>query len=81
MFVGYIKKIYINYYLLIFILYKIYGQIIGNLFELRLFLYLVYFLVVVISPLGMNIATYGVLIVERLINIFGIRAYLYSNIY
>ena len=71
----------INYYLLIFILYKIYGQIIGNLFELRLFLYLVSFLVVVISPLRMNIATYGVLMVERLINIFGIRAYLYSNIY
>lgn len=53
---------------------------IGNKFELRLFLYLKiksgYY-----SPFGMNIVTQGVLMVERLINICGIRAYLYSNIY
>lgn len=53
---------------------------IGNKFELRLFLYLL-FLVVIISPFRMNIVTRGVLIVERRINICGIRAYLYSNIY
>ena len=55
---------------------------IGSLFELRLFLYLVYvfYKVVISSPFGMNIVTCGVLIVEQLINIFGIRL-IYIAIY
>ena len=55
---------------------------IGNLFELRLFLYLVYvfYKVVISSPFGMNIVTCGVLIVERMINICGIRL-IYIAIY
>ncbi len=60
-------------YLLAGYIYKKYGQKIGNLFELRLFLYLVYvfYEVVISSPFRMNIVTCGVLIVERLINICG----------
>lgn len=51
----------------------LYGQIIGNKFELRLFLYLVYvfYEVVISSPFRMNIVICGVLMVERLINICG----------
>lgn len=68
------------FFVFIFNILIIYGQIIGNLFELRLFLYLM-FLVVVNSPFRTNMATCGVLIVEQVINIFDIQAYLYSNIY
>jgi len=62
LFVGYIDLF----------LFFLYGQMIGTIFELRLFLYLVIFEVVISSPFGMNIVTCGVLIVERMINIFGI---------
>ena len=59
-------------YLILF-LFFLYGQMVGNIFELRLFLYLVYlfYKVVISSPFGMNIVTCGVLIVERMINMFG----------
>lgn len=60
-FVGYIFSLFIC------------GQIICNIFELRLFLYLTVSKWLLLVPrFWMNIAIYGVLIVERLINIFGI---------
>ena len=46
--------------------------------KLRLYLYLI---VVINSPLGTNMVTICAFIVERLINIFGDLAYLYSNVY
>ena len=51
---------------------------IGNIFEIRLFLH---FLMVVSSPLWMNMAIGGALMVEQMMNIFDEIAYLYSNIY
>lgn len=68
-FVGYIFSLFIC------------GQIICNIFELRLFLYLTVSKWLLLVPrFWMNIAIYGVLIVERLINIFGIQL-IYIAIY
>lgn len=70
LFVGYIIYLNFNSFIIIFL----YGQMVGNIFELRLFLYLVYvfYKVVISSPFGMNIVTCSVLMVERMINMFGI---------
>lgn len=46
--------------------------------KLRLFLYMV---VIVTSPMWMNMVAMCAFVVERLINIFGELAYLYSNVY
>ena len=60
LFVGCILDYYVDFSIFIIV---IYGQIIGNIFELRLFLYLK-FLAVAISPYWINVAAYGVLMVE-----------------
>lgn len=79
----YMSAIRVYYVCVGYILYFysfIYGQNICNIFELRLFFYLV-FLVVVSSPLlWMNTVTCGGLIVEQLINICGIEL-IYIAIY
>ena len=50
-------------------LYFIYGKIICNIFELRLFLY---YMGLLVCPSGMNIVSTSAFVVERLINICGI---------
>lgn len=75
-----IYYVYVGYIIFIYFYYlKKYGQIICNILELRLFLYLS-FLVVITSPFGMNTVTFGVLMVERMINICG-RGLIYIAIY